>query len=141
MLYHSTRNKENPVDSAQAVLNGLAPDGGLYVPQTLPQVDVEAILHMDTYGMANAIIGAMLPDIPDMDQLVERAYRGKFTAEDLTPTVPAGDFTVLELFHGPTSAFKDVALCMLPQLLTAAKSHKGMAENILILSLAIRSNY
>ena len=134
MLYHSTRNKENPVDSAQAVLNGLAPDGGLYVPQALPQVDVEAILNMDTYGMATAIIGAMLPDIPDMDKLVENAYRGKFTAQDLTPTVPAGDFTVLELFHGPTSAFKDVALCMLPQLLTAAKSHKGMEENILILT-------
>ncbi len=134
MLYHSTRNKENPVDSAQAVLNGLAPDGGLYVPESLPQVDVEAILHMDTYGMATAIIGAMLPDIPDMPKLVENAYRGKFTAEDLTPTVPAGDFTVLELFHGPTSAFKDVALCMLPQLLTAAKTYKGMEENILILT-------
>ncbi|MBR0445671.1 MAG: threonine synthase [Oscillospiraceae bacterium] len=134
MLYHSTRNQENAVDSAQAVLNGLAPDGGLYVPETLPRVDVEAILNMDTYAMATAIIGAMLPDIPNMDMLVERAYRGKFTAEDLTPTVQAGDFTVLELFHGPTSAFKDVALCMLPQLLTAAKVQKGMQENILILT-------
>ncbi len=134
MRYHSTRSNQNAVDSAQAVLNGLAPDGGLYVPEALPQVDVQAILNMDTYGMAKAIIGAMLPDIPNMDQLVENAYRGKFTAEDLTPTVPAGDFTVLELFHGPTSAFKDVALCMLPQLLTAAKTKKGMAEDILILT-------
>ncbi len=134
MLYHSTRSRESAVDSAQAVLNGLAPDGGLYVPESLPSVDVEAILKMDTYGMANAIIGAMLPDIPDMETLVEKAYRGKFTAQDLTPTVQAGDFTVLELFHGPTSAFKDVALCMLPQLLTAAKAEKGMAENILILT-------
>ena len=134
MRYHSTRSMENAVDSAQAVLNGLAPDGGLYVPEALPQVDVPAILNMDTYGMAKAIIGAMLPDIDNMDQLVENAYRGKFTAEDLTPTVPAGDFTVLELFHGPTSAFKDVALCMLPQLLTAAKTGKGMAEDILILT-------
>ncbi len=134
MLYHSTRNKEKTVDSAQAVLNGLAPDGGLYVPETLPRVDVEKILAMDTYGMASAIIGAMLPDIENMDTLVERAYRGKFTAEDLTPTVQAGDFSVLELFHGPTSAFKDVALCMLPQLLTAAKTQKGMEEDILILT-------
>ena len=134
MIYHSTRSLNAAVDSAQAVLNGLAPDGGLYVPETLPQVDVEAILKMDTYGMATAIIGAMLPDVPNMAQLVENAYRGKFTAEDLTPTVPAGDFTVLELFHGPTSAFKDVALCMLPQLLTAAKKEKGMEENILILT-------
>ena len=134
MKYHSTRSSLPTVDSAQAVLNGLAPDGGLYVPESLPQVDVEAVLKMDTYGMAKCIIGAMLPDIPNMDALVEQAYRGKFTADDLTPTVRAGDFTVLELFHGPTSAFKDVALCMLPQLLTAAKTQKGMKEDILILT-------
>ena len=134
MNYHSTRSVAVKIDSAQAVLNGLAPDGGLYVPEQLPQVDVQAILAMDTYQMASAIIGAMLPDISNMPQLVEKAYRGKFTAPDLTPTVEAGDFTVLELFHGPTSAFKDVALCMLPQLLTAAKTQKGMAEDILILT-------
>ena len=134
MIYHSTRSKNSAVDSAQAVLNGLAPDGGLYVPEQLPQIDVEAVLNMDTYGMATAIIGAMLPDIPNMEALVHNAYSGKFTAADLTPTVQAGEFTVLELFHGPTSAFKDVALCMLPQLLTAAKTQKGMAEDILILT-------
>ncbi len=134
MIYHSTRSKNTSVDSAQAVLNGLAPDGGLYVPEVLPQVNVESILQMDTYGMATAIIGAMLPEIPCMEKLVHNAYSGKFAAPDLTPTVQAGDFTVLELFHGPTSAFKDVALCMLPQLLTAAKTQKGMAEDILILT-------
>ncbi len=134
MIYHSTRSKNSSVDSAQAVLNGLAPDGGLYVPEALPQIDVNAVLAMDTFGMASTIIGAMLPDIPDMEALVHKAYGGKFTAPDLTPTVPAGDFTVLELFHGPTSAFKDVALCMLPQLLTAAKARKGMQEDILILT-------
>jgi hypothetical protein len=63
MYYHSTRNSFPRVDSAQAVLNGLAPDGGLYVPEQLPAVDVQAILQMDAYGMATAIIGAMLPDI------------------------------------------------------------------------------
>ncbi len=134
MFYHSTRSKNTTVDSAQAVLNGLAPDGGLYVTETLPQIDVASVLAMDTCGMASAIIGAMLPDIPNMDTLVQNAYSGKFSASDLTPTVQAGDFTVLELFHGPTSAFKDVALCMLPQLLTAAKAQKGMEENILILA-------
>ena len=134
MNYHSTRNQREIIDSAQAVLNGLAPDGGLYVPQTLPKVDVQSILKMDVYAMASAIIGSFLPDIPNMEQLVEKAYRGKFTAPDLTPTVQAGDLTVLELFHGPTSAFKDVALCMLPQLLTAAKTQKGMQEDILILT-------
>ena len=134
MNYHSTRDHTLIADSAQAVLSGLAPDGGLFVPAMLPALDVEKILKMDAYQMACAIIGGMLPDIPNMEKLVEKAYAGKFTAPDLTPTVQAGDFTVLELFHGPTSAFKDVALCMLPQLLTAAKAVKGMREDILILT-------
>ena len=134
MLYHSTRSQNNKADSAQAVLNGLAPDGGLYVPKALPQIDVAACLAEDTMDMAARIIGAMLPDIPNMKTLVERAYAGKFETAQLTPTVDTGKFTVLELFRGPTSAFKDVALCMLPQLLTAAKTAKGMQEDITILT-------
>ena len=134
MLYHSTRNSAETVDSAQAVLSGLAPDGGLYVPKAFPAFDAAECLKKDTMGMAAMIIGAMLPDIPNMDTLVSRAYTGKFQTNDLTPTVDTGKFTVLELFHGPTSAFKDVALCMLPQLLTAAKKEKGMDEDILILT-------
>ena len=134
MLYHSTRSQENAVDSAQAVLNGLAPDGGLYVPAQLPDLDVHDCLTGTTMEMAAKIIGAMLPDIPGMEDLVRRAYTGKFETEELTPTVDTGKFTVLELFRGPTSAFKDVALCMLPQLLTTAKSVKGMQEDILILT-------
>lgn len=134
MLYHSTRSKENTADSAQAVLNGLAPDGGLYVPEQLPQVDVEACLQENTMDMAARLIGAMLPDVPDMQTLVRNAYTGKFETDALTPTVDTGKFTVLELFRGPTSAFKDVALCMLPQLLTKAKTVKGMEEEIMILT-------
>ena len=134
MLYHSTRSKSHQADSAQAVLAGLAPDGGLFVPEQLPYIDLEACLQENTMEMATRIIGAMLPDIPQMDLLTQKAYTGKFTAPDLTPTVAVGPFRVLELFHGPTSAFKDVALCMLPQLLTAAKAQKGMEENILILT-------
>ena len=134
MIYHSTRSRAFTADSAQAVLNGLAPDGGLYWPEALPELDVAACLAGDTYFMAEKILSALLPDIPNMDQLVRRAYSGKFQTEDLTPTVQAGPFTVLELFRGPTSAFKDVALCMLPQLLTAAKTEKGISENIRILT-------
>ena len=134
MLYHSTRCSAQTVDSAQAVLSGLAPDGGLYVPQSFPAFDAAECLKKDTMGMASMIIGAMLPHIPDMDTLVSRAYTGKFQTAELTPTVDTGKFTVLELFRGPTSAFKDVALCMLPQLLTAAKKEKGMEEDILILT-------
>ena len=134
MLYHSTRSKEHTADSAQAVLNGLAPDGGLYVPAALPAFDAAACLQEDTMAMAARIIGALLPDIPDMQELVRKAYTGKFESEELTPTVDTGKFTVLELFRGPTSAFKDVALCMLPQLLTKAKAVKGQKEDILILT-------
>ena len=134
MIYHSTRCSAQTVDSAQAVLSGLAPDGGLYVPESFPAFDAEKCLSLDTMGMASMIIGALLPHIPDMDTLVSRAYTGKFQTAELTPTVDTGKFTVLELFRGPTSAFKDVALCMLPQLLTAAKTVKGMEEDILILT-------
>ena len=134
MLYHSTRGRNHLVDSAQAVLQGLAPDGGLYMPQQLPLFDWEACLREESLGMSRRILSALLPDIPNMKELVHRAYTGKFGAPDLTPTVPVGDFSVLELFHGPTSAFKDVALCMLPQLLTAAKREKGIGDKILILT-------
>ncbi len=134
MKYLSTRNGDIYIDSAQAVLNGLAPDGGLYIPVKLPHIDVAACLQESTMEMAARIMGALLPDIPNMDALVKRAYTGKFQTVELTPTVDTGKFTVLELFRGPTSAFKDVALCMLPQLLTTAKKVKGMEEDILILT-------
>ena len=134
MRYHSTRNQEFFVDSAQAVLEGLAPDGGLYMPEALPGFDWQACLRGSSQEMSARILSALLPDIPDMKNLVSRAYTGKFETEDLTPTVSVGDNTVLELFRGPTSAFKDVALSMLPQLLTAAKAVKGMEEDILILT-------
>ena len=125
MLYHSTRNESNPIDSAQAVLEGLAPDGGLYMPTALPAFDWKKCLEGSSMNMATMILSALLPDIPDMPELVKKAYTGKFETDHLTPTVPVGDFGVLELFRGPTSAFKDVALSMLPQLLTAAKTAKG----------------
>ncbi|MBQ7000972.1 MAG: threonine synthase [Oscillospiraceae bacterium] len=134
MLYHSTRSELNPVDSAQAVLEGLAPDGGLYMPECLPAFDWKACLNGTSMDMATMILSALLPDIPNMEDLVKKAYTGKFETDDLTPTVPVGNFGVLELFRGPTSAFKDVALSMLPQLLTAAKTAKGMQEDIMILT-------
>ena len=134
MRYHSTRNESVFVDSAQAVLEGLAPDGGLYMPEGLPAFDWQECLKGSSIQMSTQILSALLPDIPDMPELVRRAYTGKFETEDLTPTVPVGSFSMLELFRGPTSAFKDVALSMLPQLLTAAKAVKGMEKDILILT-------
>ena len=134
MLYHSTRSGANPVDSARAVVQGLAPDGGLYMPEYIPDFDWKECLRLDAVAMATRILSALLPDIPQMDQLVQKAYVGKFETEDLTPTVAVGDYTVLELFRGPTSAFKDVALQMLPQLLTTAKDVCGEKEDIMILT-------
>ena len=134
MLYHSTRNFSEKVSGARAVLKGLAPDGGLYMPQAIPSFDWQGCLAGSTCDMAEKILSAFLGDIPNMPLLVDRAYSGKFSHPDLTPTVSVGNFSVLELFHGPTSAFKDVALSMLPQLLTAARDAEGMTEEILILT-------
>ena len=134
MQYHSTRGGGGLLDSAAAVLQGLAQDGGLFLPVEIPAFDWKNCLTCDTKKMAATILSAFLPDIPQMDVLVEKAYTGKFETEELTPTVQVGEFTVLELFRGPTSAFKDVALSMLPQLMTAAKTQKGMQEDILILT-------
>ena len=134
MLYHSTRSNGAFVDSAHAVLTGLAPDGGLYMPQQLPDFDWQHCLTLSAQGQSAAILSALLPDIPHMNTLVERAYTGKFQTEDLTPTVSAGNFHVLELFRGPTSAFKDVALSMLPQLLTASMKACNAEKEIMILT-------
>ena len=134
MDYISTRGLSPAVDSAQAVLSGLAPDGGLYMPETIPAFDWRHCLTLSAQQMSAMILKTLLPDIPHMETLVKNAYTGKFETEDLTPTVPVGDFQVLELFRGPTSAFKDVALSMLPRLLTAAKREKGIEKEIRILT-------
>lgn len=135
MMYHSTRSKENPVSSTRAVLRGIAPDGGLYMPETLKlSFDWKALMGKPAQAMAAEILGTLLPDFPDMEGLVQKAYRGKFETEELTPLAPVGDKYVLELFRGPTSAFKDVALSMLPQLITAARKECGMEKEILILT-------
>lgn len=134
MEYQSTRDKKLRAGSAEAVLRGLAPDGGLYVARPPVDFDVHSVLRLDTLGMAEKILSALLPDFRDMGALVRRAYAGKFETEELTPLVPVGGRYVLELFRGPTSAFKDVALSMLPQLITAAREREGVTDEILILT-------
>ncbi|MBR2132796.1 MAG: threonine synthase [Oscillospiraceae bacterium] len=138
MNYQSTRNDACIVSAAEAILHGLALDGGLYTMRTLTQLNFnwKETLKKDTFGMAVDILTALLPDFgrEEMTALVEAAYSGKFESDDLTPSVPLGDDTVLELFRGPTSAFKDVALSMLPHLITAAKEKCGVSDEILILT-------
>ena len=134
MYYVSTRGGANPVRSTVAVLDGIAPDGGLYMPQNMPTLDWKAVLDLPVLGMAEKILGAFLPDFDDMKGIVTRAYTGKFETEELTPLVPVGENYVLELFRGPTSAFKDVALSALPQLMVAARQQEGMKDKVMILT-------
>ena len=134
MDYQSTRNKDLRAGSTAAVLQGLASDGGLFVARTMGDFDWRAVLDLDTFSMAEAVLSALLPDFEDMHGLVQRAYTGKFETDELTPLVQVGNRYVLELFRGPTSAFKDVALSMLPQLITAARRQEGVTDEILILT-------
>ncbi len=138
MRYQSTRNNNLTATGPEAILRGIAPDGGLYMISDFSEVqlDWKALLELDTIPMAAKILQALLPDFTpaEMEELSEKAYRGKFETDDLTPLAQVGDRYILELFRGPTSAFKDVALSMLPQLMTASRKKTGMKEEIVILT-------
>lgn len=136
--YISTRNSAHKVSSGKAILSGQAPDGGLYIPEHLEDIktDYHNITNKDFRGMAKAVWNIFFPDYGEelIDTLVERSYAGKFSVPEITPLVPVGDNFVLELYHGPTSAFKDVALSALPNLLTAARSMNDFTDDIMILT-------
>lgn len=134
MKYQSTRNHALTASPAAAVLQGIAPDGGLYMPEAIPVLDWQSLMKEDTLTMSARILSALLPDYEDMPALVRRGYAGKFETEDLTPLVSVGDRYVLELFRGPTSAFKDVALSLLPQLISQARDMEGIEDEMLILT-------
>ncbi len=138
MRYQSTRSKNHTATGPEAVLQGIAPDGGLYMIADFNEIrlDWKALLELDTVSMAAKILQALLPDFSpaEMEELAKKAYCGKFETEDLTPLAQVGDRYVLELFRGPTSAFKDVALSMLPQLMTASRAKTQMKEEIVILT-------
>ncbi|MBE6972000.1 MAG: threonine synthase [Ruminococcaceae bacterium] len=136
MMYQSTRDHRNHASASRAVLDGIAADGGLYILDDLAALDFDwrAVLEEDTMGMSEKILAALLPDFDDMGALVQRSYAGKFETDALTPVVHVGDRHVLELFRGPTSAFKDVALSVLPQLITAAREKEGVTDEIVILT-------
>ena len=135
MNYISTRSNYS-CNSLQAVLQGISPDGGLFVsPEILSkEFDWKAVIGLSTLQMAEKILSHLLPDFQNMGDLVKKAYTNKFETEDLTPVVKVGEDYILELFRGPTSAFKDVALSMLPQLITAAKKQTGAKEETVILT-------
>ncbi len=138
MYYQSTRNNQNIESPKNAVLKGIADDGGLYILKGFKNInfDWKNTLKKDTFSIATDVLSFLLPDFSkeEMSELVKKAYSGKFESDELTPTVKVGEDFILELFRGPTSAFKDVALSMLPQLVTASKKSVGLKDEIVILT-------
>ena len=137
MLYQSTRSAHT-VNSLEAIVEGIAPDGGLYLPVSLDQlrVDPKDLADKSFEEMASRILRTLFDEFTEeeMNDMVHRAYGGRFETEDVTPTVKVGQDYVLELFRGPTSAFKDVALSMLPVLITESMKKLGIREKVLILT-------
>jgi len=107
MHYYSTRNKNNPVNFAQAALSGLAPDGGLFVPQEVPLYTPAALSSLGTMAYPDIAFETIKPYVRDEipDSTLEEIVRSAYTFD--APLVPVADRFVLELFHGPTAAFKD----------------------------------
>lgn len=136
MLYHSSRNDHITVSSAEAIIQGLAEDGGLFTMDAIPEIDWRALAGLSYNAMAARVMAALLPDFTaaELEGLVGAAYSGKFSTDPITPLREVGDELILELFHGPTSAFKDVALCLLPYLMRSAAKKTGSDEDILILT-------
>ena len=126
ILYRSTRGHEDKVTSARAILSGIAPDGGLYVPVYIPQLDrsFEELACLDYRMLTNYIISKFFTDIAQdiLSVCVESAYDTKYDDSRIVPVVEKAGVNFIELFHGPTLAFKDMALTMLPYLLKAAAS-------------------
>ena len=138
MIYQSTRNNDEKVNSAKAVVKGIADDGGLFMLSDFSAIkfDYKSVLNLSSMETAEKILGALLDDFSqeEMHEMVEKAYRGRFETDELTPVVKVGDNFVLELFRGPTSAFKDVALSMLPRLMTKAREKLGVQKDTVILT-------
>ena len=138
MKYISTRNKNLNLDASSAILQGLSKDKGLFIlenPSDL-KVNLEDCLNMDYLELAYEILSKYLNDFTSEQThtCISNAYTHTFSSKDITPTVKVKDDYILELFYGPTSAFKDVALQILPHLLTTSLKIQGSREEIIILT-------
>ncbi|MBR2634286.1 MAG: threonine synthase [Clostridia bacterium] len=137
MIYRSTRSPIQASDP-EAVLSGIAPDGGLFLPKEMvfPAFSAEETVKKDFLGIAEDILHTLFDSFTreEIADLVRASYEGKFSAPDFTPTVPVGDKYVLELFYGPTCAFKDVALSVLPHLMVKSREKCGVTDEIVILT-------
>lgn len=138
ILYRSTRGTGEEFTASQAILKGLSDDGGLFVPNSIPKLDVslQELSHMSYQETAYAVMSRFLTDFTEeeLKTCIANAYDSKFDTEEIAPLVKEGGAFYLELFHGSTIAFKDMALSILPHLLTTAAKKNNVKNEIVILT-------
>ena len=138
LLYKSTRNSEKTVTASEAILKGLADDGGLFVPVSIPKLDVtlDELKDMSYQETAYAVMKQYLTDFTEeeLKNCIAKAYDSKFDTEEIAPLAKVEDTYYLELFHGATIAFKDMALSILPHLLTTSAKKNNVKNEIVILT-------
>ena len=138
VLYKSTRSNSQPVKASEAILKGLADDGGLFVPESIPALDVsvQALSKMTYKEVAYEVMKLYLTDFTEeeLKNCINRAYDAKFDTEVIAPLAYADGAYYLELFHGATIAFKDMALSILPHLMTTSAKKNNVKNDIVILT-------
>ena len=136
--YVSTRGDKEKVTASQAILRGIAPDGGLYVPETFPKLDksLTELKGLNYRQIAYEVMKLFLTDFTEeeLKSCIDKAYDSKFDTEEIVPIKEADGLTYLELFHGPTLAFKDMALSILPYLMVTSAKKNNLREKIIILT-------
>ncbi|NLF28451.1 MAG: threonine synthase [Clostridiales bacterium] len=134
-FYQSTRGGARAT-APEAILRGIAPDGGLFTPEEFPKIDMESLKSAGAGTIWSEVLFALLDGFSraEIEETVSLGYAGKFETDDIAPLVPVGNAHVLELFRGPTSAFKDVALSILPRLITLSREKLGVRDEIAVLT-------
>lgn len=138
VMYKSTRNSNETATASQAILKGLAPDGGLYVPTMVPKLEksMEELAASSYQEVAYEVMKLFFTDFTEgeLQHCIKNAYDSKFDTEEIAPLVKADGAYYLELFHGPTIAFKDMALSILPYLMTTSAKKNQIKNEIVILT-------
>lgn len=138
LMYRSTRSEGKAVTASQAILQGLAEDGGLYVPASIPKLDksLEEIAKLTYQETAYEVMKLFFTDFTEeeLKNCINKAYDDKFDTAQIAPLVQKDDVYYLELFHGATIAFKDMALSILPHLLTTSARKNHITNEIVILT-------
>ena len=138
ILYKSTRGTGECVKASEAILKGLSKDGGLFVPTAIPKLDIsmDRLAEMSYQEIAYEVMSRFLTDFTEeeLKACIAKAYDSKFDTQEIAPLVKAGGAYYLELFHGATIAFKDMALSILPHLLTTSAKKNHVKNEIVILT-------